>query len=398
MNSKDTAKRLQKALDKLVLTKSITLSDIKDIIWQEKSVSDFNRLAGLLLAAAKDEKQANEVVQVIQEAWNVFPHKALGGKSPAQVAEMYTQSNGEDIALPVVTTTGPKRKTIAEIFADSYPKTVEFGKIGRQEWGFEFPQLYHELTEKFYELQESEITTKEYVRELREILHRMPELFDVASELASLYVGNGEYRTAKAIYETSVKLAKSYIPSQFIPVKHHIIWAYLDNRPFLRLLADYAQFLEQTEKLSRVIPYYEELLLFNPNDNQGIRGLLVTRYLKTNQPDKAIELAEHYPKDITPELVMGKVLALIKLGRFERARTYLKKNEKYQKHVIAEILKTTHPLPDSIMEDQVTVGGEDEAWYFWQDQGALWQATQGAKDFIREVASNNRPESKSGNG
>lgn len=48
------------------------------------------------------------------------------------------------------------------------------------------------------------------------------------------------------------------------------------------MLAGYAMFAEQYEGVEKAIPLYEEILSFNPNDNQGIRAILATAYLKTN--------------------------------------------------------------------------------------------------------------------
>lgn len=81
---------------------------------------------------------------------------------------------------------------------------------------------------------------------------------------------------------------------------------------------------------------------------------------------------------------MGKVLALFKLGMIDEARKCLKKNKKYQQHTIRELLKPTHPQPEGLMEDRMTIGGDDEAWYYWRNQSNLWEATKGAKDFLEE--------------
>ncbi len=36
------------------------------------------------------------------------------------------------------------------------------------------------------------------------------------------------------------------------------------------------------------------------------------------------------------------------------------------------------------MGDKVTVGGEDEAYYYWQEQGRFWEETEGAKEFLQK--------------
>lgn len=375
----DFKKRFQAMLDKLDLAQPVTVSDIEDIVWNEHDVSDINRLVMMLLEGA-NAQQMNDVVQLVQEAWNTFPHQSLGGKAPNQ---MYGEHANEPAAsLPVGSSR--KRKTLSDVFASNFPEQTRLIPIGDAEWGFEYPQQWHALTEQFSELEESGISGKAYEQKLKDMLVLIPELFDVADSLAQYYGAQHDFRKVKLLYENEIKLARKYIPKEFIPGKHRIIWAYLDNRPFLRMLDNYAQFIEQTEKVSKAIPLYEELLSFNPNDNQGVRYVLATAYLKTNQPERLLELAAEYPEEIGPDLVMGKVLALLKLGMVDEARKYLKKNKKYQKHVIRELLKPAHSRPEEYMDDRITVGGEDEAWYYWRNQGSLWEATKGAKDFLKE--------------
>jgi hypothetical protein len=383
----DLTKRLEKLLNQLALPQSITVSDIEDIVWNESNTTDFSRLIGMFIEGQTDINKTNEIMEIIQEAWNTYPHKNLGGKSPKQMVEEYRES-GSNHKLPLTpVVSSRKRKTLSEVFGETYPETVQLVKIGKIEWGFEYPQLYHRLTEQLWELEESDCTARQYENKLKGMLESMPELFDAANNLAQFYGYNENYRSVKRVYEVAVALARSYIPPEFVPGKHHIIWAYLDNRPFLRLLNDYAQFIEVNDKISRAIPLYEEILSYNPNDNQGVRYVLATAYLKTNQPEKVIELASHYPHEIGPDLVMGKVLALLKLGETEQASNYFKRNKKYQMHVVKELLKSSHPRPKKIEEDRITVGGDDEAWYYWQQQGALWETTKGAKNFLREACS-----------
>jgi len=376
-------KRLQRMLDSLSLPTKITASDIEDIIWNESNSTDFNRLIGMLIENENDVKRVNQIMEMVQEAWNKFPHKILEGKSPEQLVEEYSGTITNGSRQPSQSKPGKDRKTMSDVFAASYPDKTQFIKISLHDWGFKFTKLYHELNEQYHELTESDIDSKRYENTLVSMLQQVPELFDVANELAIIYGHKNNFKAAKNIYETALNLAKSYIPPEFNQDKDHIIWAYLDNRPFLRLLAGYAEFIYATKSINKAIPLYEEIQSFNPNDNQGIRYMLATAYLKTNRPESVIELASHYPEEIGPDLVMGNVLALFKLGNVSKAKAYLKKNKKYQLHVIKELLKHDHPQPEDLEPDRVIVGGEDEAWYYWQDQGSLWQATPGAIDILK---------------
>ncbi len=160
-------------------------------------------------------------------------------------------------------------------------------------------------------------------------------------------------------------------------------WGFLDNRPFLTLLVEYATLVEEVDGKMAAIPLYEEIISLNPNDNQGIRSLLATAYLATNQLENLFLLDKKYPDDMVAELSMGTVLGWIKKGEFDLAKKHIQKHKKHWGNLFTEILKTNHPQPE-LQEGRVMVGGEDEAWLYWRDQGTFWMTTKGAVEFLRE--------------
>ncbi len=368
--------RLDKILKGLKLEEPISVDDIKNMIWNETDHMDLARLFQFLTEEETDPKKIEEVMEILQEAWNNLPHKTLKGLSPEEKIQHKT---------PPKNITAPKiAKKVHDLFPGRYPEKVRFTKIGDIEWGFEFPGYYYNLVERLFQLEELNLSAEEYEEELRAILRICPEAFDAAKELAEFYILNDELILAQEILEKTIKIARSYIPKTFIPGKHLIIWGYLDNRPFLRLLTCYADLVEQIEGLEQAILLYEELLIFNPNDNQGIRELLSTAYFKMNRLDKVLKLNAQYPDDTLPAIYFGGILALLKLGKLKEAEKQLKKMGKYRINIINELLKEKHPKPKNLMPDRVAVGGEDEAYYYWRDQGKFWEETEGAKEFLQK--------------
>lgn len=384
MSKLSIEQKLEKLLAKANAPQKITVDDIKSLIYHAQDHNELIKLLQLLSSEQPTLEQLNENMQILQEAWNTLPHKALGGVSPQQKSiELYSDSKPSKKST---TKQKPptKRTRLQNLFQSRYPQQVQFVSIGETEWGFEFPKKYYDLMDEFVEF--DNLSDKKYEKECQRLLAELPELFDVANSLTELYLTKGEFKKAQVVFETVITTARSYIPTEFIPEVHQIIWAYVDNRPFLRLLESYAVFVEEYQGVAKAIPFYEELINFNPNDNQGIRQLLSTAYLKVNKLDKMLQLAHQFKDDFTPEVAMGKILALIKTKEFNKAEKELKKVGKYQKHVIKELLKSKHSEPANLMPDHVMVGGEDEAYYYWQSQGTLWQSTPGAIEFLREKA------------
>lgn len=271
-----------------------------------------------------------------------------------------------------------------------FPQKTRFVKIGENKWGFQFPESYFDICNKHAFLHETDITENEYKKGLEKILSIIPEFFDAASDLAEFYLMNKNTKDSEKVFLKYIEFGRSFIPSEFKPGTDQIIWAYLDNRPFLRLLHNHAMFVEKYNGISKAIPLFEEIILLNHNDNQGIRDFLSTDYLKANKLKEMLNLAKRYPEDISPQVVMGGILALIKMGSLKEAKKMLRKNYEFQKHVIKELLKTKHPVLKNLMVDRVTIGGEDEAYYYFLEQGALWTMTKGAIEFLKDFMINQK--------
>jgi tetratricopeptide (TPR) repeat protein len=382
MTPEIVTERLTKLLRKLALPKPVTVDDIKDIIWNAKKSSGSSQLFSMLAPHAKDQETVQEVMKLMQDSWNYFPHGELGGKSPADLVKEYQETGKVDQSKQIPLS--KKGKSLHEVFENQYPKTVVFEKLSEDTWGFGFPKLYHDLTEQLWDLEESRVSINVFEKELHRLLKLMPELFDAVNDLAQLYGKNNEPGIAKTLYEQAIANARRYIPKAFIKGEDRAIWAYLENRPFLRMLAGYAMLVEQYEGIGKAIPLYEEILSFNPNDNQGIRALLATAYLKINQPEKVIELTSHYPEDGMSETIMGTLLALLMLKNNARAKKFLEQIKEYKTNIIKELLKEFHPRPAAFKEDMIALGSPDEAYYYWQHQGKLWEQIPGAMDFLRK--------------
>lgn len=378
----EVERRLEKLLQKLAMPKAVTVADIKDIIWNAQKNSGSMSLFSMLAPFAKDQETIQEIMQSANEAWNYFPHRILGGKSPADLVKEYQETGKIDQSkqkpLP------EQGKVFSDVFEDRYPKKVIFEKIDKETWAWGFPKLYHDLTDELWELEERRVSRESQEKELYLMIKQMPELFDAVNDLARIYRVKREFGLARSLYEQTIGRARKYIPDTFVPGRDRAIWSFLENRPFLRMLAGNALLIEQLEGHAKAIPLYEEILSFNPNDNQGIRGLLATAYLNTNQPEKVIELTSHYPESSMCDTFMGTLLAMYMLKNNAGAIKNLEQIKKYRPHIIKEILKESHPKPATFKEDMIAIGSPDEAYYYWIHQGRLWEIIPGAMDFLRE--------------
>jgi len=372
---------------------NITVADVKDIIWNEQNSNLGSRMA-FEIAEQNPKTKFENVLQIMNDAWNHFPHKRLNGLAPRDMVERIN----EDANF-----TPEARPDFYTIFADRFPGIIQLKKQSGSEWSWEFPAAYHtELTElaairnkqkeaSLYE-ERGSFNTEDIAQEMfhsieitfaRTSLEKEPLQFEAANILARHMFDAGEMEHAIHMCETTLNRGKKMFPPEFSLGMDHLPWGFVDNRPYLFLFGEYATLVNATAGPQKAIPFYEELLDLNPNDNQGIRSLLSTAYIKTGRLNQLLELDKKYPDDLMVELKVGTLLALYKLGRLDEARIRALQMKKHFSHIFCEILKTSHPQPE-LIPGRVRVGGDDEAWLYWEEQGTFWMAAPGSREFLRE--------------
>lgn len=71
------------------------LEDIKDIIYNEEGQDDLTDVIAMF-DNGQGLIELENILDTINDAWNYFPHKILGGLSPAEKVLEYQQKNGRE--------------------------------------------------------------------------------------------------------------------------------------------------------------------------------------------------------------------------------------------------------------------------------------------------------------
>lgn len=94
MDSQETIKKeLDELIEKYNLADKFTVDDVIDWIANEdepdtmKANREYQDKWMKYFVQAESVDKLNRVLQIFTNAWNYFPHKSLGGKSPVQMAE-----------------------------------------------------------------------------------------------------------------------------------------------------------------------------------------------------------------------------------------------------------------------------------------------------------------------
>lgn len=165
-------------------------------------------------------------------------------------------------------------------------------------------------------------------------------------------------------------------------------WGFLETRPYMRARAGLANALWSLGQHEAAIDHYRALLELNPDDNQGIRYVLASRFLQRGDVPALKALLSQYAED-------GRALwlytqALVAFRESDPAADKIAEQAwRANNHVPAILSGTRKAL--SPVGAHITVGGEDEATHYVDENGAAWRSAPGAVEWLTKVTANLAP-------
>jgi len=183
------------------------------------------------------------------------------------------------------------------------------------------------------------------------------------------------------IYRQGVEAGERAIGKEAFTEDAGHFWGILDTRPYMRARAGLAECLWETEEREEAVEHYQEMLRLNPNDNQGIRFLLMPRLIELGLDEKAAGLFAQYSDDGSAFWMYSiALLSFRKRGDSPAAARSLKAALKANRHV-PDYLLGRRRMPRSL-PPHYSFGSEDEAVIYADDNEAAWKATSGAVEWL----------------
>jgi hypothetical protein len=138
--------------------------------------------------------------------------------------------------------------------------------------------------------------------------------------------------------------------------------------------------LRAVGRTDEAVSHGEAMLRLNPNDNQGVRYLLLNWLLRLGRDDDADRLQRRYKNDRGVDwLWSGALAAFRKQGDSAASRRALARARVEYPHVEAYLLGRGK-LPRHLSES-VAVGGKEEAAAYVAEAADTWAATPGALEW-----------------
>ena len=254
------------------------------------------------------------------------------------------------------------------------------------EWCMEMPRITVEVDERLDEgidLMEAGDFNRA-IAVFARLINELPEQLDAYHHLALTLQYAGRSREAADVWRCAVELALKFFPERFDFTRHQLPWLEINNRPFLRAYHGLGLCLLDEGEVEAALDIFERLVSLNPNDNQGARALVVGCRFALRQPEEVLKVCQQYPEDGMEQLVYGRPLALFQLGRLNPATKALKEAIRLLPLIAKELVKKHHRRPRGVDPRYVSMGGADQAYDYWKDQGKHWQNTPGALDWLKD--------------
>lgn len=200
------------------------------------------------------------------------------------------------------------------------------------------------------------------------LLH--PESGDAYNILAECTLTPKE---AAYFYRQGMQVEENRLGKSFFEENKGYFWGYLPTRPYMRAKLGFAQICALMDNMPEAIRHYRELLELNPNDNQGVRELLLTAYLETEDWNSANLLFQQYNEDGTAAFNYSRVLVEYNLnGKTSRLKSLIKTATTHNPFV-PPYLQGKKRMPRSV-PDVVGFGDDREAIFYVSTNGHLWLA------------------------
>jgi len=212
----------------------------------------------------------------------------------------------------------------------------------------------------------------------------------VSADCADAYTFLADYDAswddeALELYQKGVEAGKRALGARAFKEDVGYFWGLLETRPYMRALAGLARNLWNVGRHDEAIGHYRELLRLNPNDNQGIRDLLMAALLQLDRNDEAEELFKQYKNGCMAVWMYSRVLLDFRAkGDTPVAGKSLKAALEENRNVPA-YLTGRKSMPREL-PGHYGFGDDNEAILYVHENKAAWEATPGALEWLASKA------------
>ncbi|MCT7974313.1 tetratricopeptide repeat protein [Laspinema olomoucense] len=192
-------------------------------------------------------------------------------------------------------------------------------------------------------------------------------------------------KEAKGFYEQGVQAGERALGPEFFEEHAGYFWGMTETRPYMRARQGLAECCLQLGETEEAIAHYQQMLRLNPNDNQGIRYMLLPCLLEEGASEAIAHLFQQYEDESSASWTYSRALWLFqKDGATEQTNQELQQALKRNQYVPDYLLgkkKMPKELPSLI-----GWGDESEAVSYAATALVAWHKTTGALEWLSATA------------
>ena len=160
-------------------------------------------------------------------------------------------------------------------------------------------------------------------------------------------------------------------------------WGILETRPYMRAREGLAHALQSAGRGDQAIDHLREMLRLNPNDNQGLRFMLVSWLLTLGRDTEIRPLLERYPDAAWNAWFTKALMAFRRQGDTPAGRRLLQIGHKSNPFILPWLLGD-EPFPQE-RPPGYTPRSREEAYLYVEGSRCAWRSTPGAIAWLRST-------------
>ncbi len=227
-----------------------------------------------------------------------------------------------------------------------------------------------------YEAYEQPLTKAK--KTIKKALQLDPNNADAYSYLASQ---EKDIDKAIELYEKAVIAGEKTLGPDFFEEEKGCFWGMTESRPYMRAKAGLASCFILVDQTEKAIEIYEEMLELNPNDNQGIRYMLSTLYLRKNLFKAFYALNKQYDEYGNAVSNFNLALAQFKQEGKSNKSNKLLLEAHTKNHFVIDLLLGNKKMPKQ-QPEYIGIGDKNEAVSYVFGNYQIWDETPDAFEWL----------------
>jgi len=212
----------------------------------------------------------------------------------------------------------------------------------------------------------------------RRALEMFPDCADAYTVLAGAEARSAE--EARVLYEHGVDAGRRSLGKAFFDEHRGHFWGMIETRPYMRARQGLADCLWALGRKRESLAHCEALLELNPDDNQGIRHGLLSRYLALGNDIRAARLFRDYAHDASAAFLWSRVLLDLRRGDQVAAKEHLVLAMHGNPHVAGFFAGKRKP--PARLPERYSPGDRNEAVLYIANFAEAWLASADAMDWL----------------